>query len=103
VEASAPHPSWLRAILMVLQVVGFYLQSFIHWSVGGLGAVSKGLMCLCLSICLGVIFEGLIMREVNILLIPLQELKMGELRILSQSQYKPKEGVVVWFYLMILS
>ncbi len=62
---------------------------------GGLGAVSKGLMCLCLSVCLGAISEGLITRKVNILLIPSQELKMGELRILSQSQYKPKEGVVV--------
>jgi hypothetical protein len=88
---------------MVLRVVGFYPQSFIHWSVGGLGAVSEGLTCLCLSVCLGAISEGLIMREVDILLIPSQELKMGELRILSRSQYEPKEGVVVWFYSTILS
>jgi hypothetical protein len=43
------------------------------------------------------------MYKVDILLIPSQELKMSELRILLQSQYKPKEGVVVWFYSTILS
>jgi hypothetical protein len=63
--------------------------------VGGLGAVSKGLMCLYLSVYLGAISKELIMYKVNILLIPSQELKIGKLRILSQSQYKPKEGVVV--------
>jgi hypothetical protein len=62
--------------------------------VGGLGAVSKGLMCWGLSVCLRAVSKGL-MYWVNILLIPLQEWKIVELRILLQSQYKPKEGVVV--------
>jgi hypothetical protein len=52
---------------------------------------------------LGAVSKGLVMHEVDILLIPSQEWKMGELRILSQSQYKPKEGAVVWFYSTILS
>ncbi len=103
VEALAPHSLQLCTILIVLQVVGFYLQSFIYQSVSSLGTVSKGLICLCLSVCLGAISKGLIIHEVDILLIPSQKLKMGELRILLQSQYKPKEGVVVWFYLTILS
>jgi hypothetical protein len=60
-------------------------------------------LCRGLSVCLGAVSEGLITRGVDILLIPLQEWKMVELRILSRSQYKPKEGVVVWFYSTILS
>ncbi len=60
-----------------------------------LGAVSEGLMCWGLSVCLGAVSEGLIMRGVDILLIPSQEWKMVELRILLQSQYKPKEGIVI--------
>jgi hypothetical protein len=43
------------------------------------------------------------MCRIDILLIPLQEWKIVELRILLQSQYKPKEGVIVWFYSTILS
>jgi hypothetical protein len=59
-------------------------------------------MCQGLSVCLGAVSKGL-MYQVNILLIPLQEWKIVELRILSQSQYKPKEGIIVWFYSTILS
>ncbi len=64
---------------------------------------ARDIICQGLSICLGAVSKGLIMRGIDILLIPLQEWKIVELRILSQSQYKPKEGVIVWFYSTILS
>jgi hypothetical protein len=50
--------------------------------VSSLGAVSEGLTYQGLSVCLRAVSEGLIIYGVDILLIPLQEWKMVELRIL---------------------